>query len=164
RARDQLLDRTAAPLGGDRERAVLDEGARVAEIGHVLAGSPLPGRAPPGDGIGARRIPGELLAPHRLRQVATYLVEVDLLRRRGAGGLVGALVDDDEGALLEHRVADVYQDLSYHAADARPHDVLHLHGFHHEQLRAGVHDIALAYIDAHDGALHGRDDLGAALG
>ena len=37
RARDQLVDLAPRPLGGDREAAVLDEAARVDEVGEVLA-------------------------------------------------------------------------------------------------------------------------------
>ena len=37
RALDQILERAPAALGGDRQRAVLDERARVAEVVDVLA-------------------------------------------------------------------------------------------------------------------------------
>ena len=32
-------------------------------------------------------------------------------------------------------------------------DVLHLHGLHDEELLAPVHEVALAHVDTHNGAL-----------
>src|SRR5947208_16501892 len=40
----------------------------------------------------------------------------------------------------------------------RGHDVLHLHGFHDEELGGGGHGVARRDVDRDDGALHGRAD------
>ena len=51
--------RAAAALRGDRERAVLDERARVAEVVDVLARGALARRAPARDRVGPRRVERE---------------------------------------------------------------------------------------------------------
>ena len=56
RARDQLLARAPALLGGEQQRAVLDEGVLVDELGEVLARRAPPALAASGDRVRARRV------------------------------------------------------------------------------------------------------------
>ena len=59
RLRDQVLDLAAAALGGDREAAVLDEGAGIDEVGDVLARGAAAGRVAALDRLGARLVVGQ---------------------------------------------------------------------------------------------------------
>ena len=82
--RDQLLDRAAAALRGDDERAVLDERARVAEVVDVLARGALAGLAAARDGVGPRGVEPDGVALAHLREIGADGVEVD-----GGCGFVG---------------------------------------------------------------------------
>ena len=57
RARDEVVEVAAGALGGDREAPVLDERARVDEVGDVLARGAPAGRAAALDRLGPRRRP-----------------------------------------------------------------------------------------------------------
>ena len=65
---------------------------------------------------------------------------------------------------LEDRVAARDGDRADDAADARLDHVLHLHGFHDQQLVAGAHHLAFAHRHADDRALHGGRDRNRVLG
>ena len=68
-AGDQLLELAAAALGGDREAPVLDEAARVDEVGDVLAGGAAAARVAPVDRVGPRRVLGQGAPAKDLGQV-----------------------------------------------------------------------------------------------
>jgi hypothetical protein len=76
RAGDEVVDAAALALGGDGEAPVLDPGALVDEVGHVLARRPAARRVPALDGLRARGVLGE-------RAAAQDLGEVLALRHRG---------------------------------------------------------------------------------
>ena len=79
---DQVLDRAAAPLRRDHQRAVLDEGARVAEVVDVLARGALTGLAPARDRLGPCGIEPVRMALVHLGQIGADVIEIDLLRPR----------------------------------------------------------------------------------
>ncbi len=68
-ARDQVLELAPAALGGDREAAVLDEGAGVDQVGEVLAGGAPAGRVAALDRLLARRVLGQRPALQQLGQI-----------------------------------------------------------------------------------------------
>ena len=64
---------------------------------------------------------------------------------------------------LIHRIALSHRDFLHNTVQFGGDDVLHLHGFHDEQLLTAIHRLALVDIDADNCALHGRRDRNAAL-
>ena len=64
---DQVLERAAPPLRRDHQRAVLDEGAGIAQVLDVLARGALTGLAPARDRLGPRRIESDRVALHAPR-------------------------------------------------------------------------------------------------
>ena len=64
---------------------------------------------------------------------------------------------------LIHRIALSHRDFLHNTAQLGGDDVLHLHGFHDEQLLAAIHRLALANFEADNRALYGCRDRNAAL-
>ena len=126
---------TRAPLAlrGDRERAVLDEGARVAEVGDVLARRALAGLAPPRDRVGPRRV--ERRRAWRcvhLGEIGADVVEVDRRRvRRIAARSTSRGFDEDAAdaprARCRRRRPRAARTMPLRR---RRDDVLHLHRVH----------------------------------
>ena len=81
RALDQLFDAASSALRGEGQRAVLDEGAVVAQVVDVLAGRALTARAPSGDGVGPLLVAADGMARHDLGQVGSFSVEIDRVDR-----------------------------------------------------------------------------------
>jgi hypothetical protein len=69
RPRDQVLDLAAPALGGDREAPVLDEAARVDQVGDVLPRRPAAAGVAALDGVGAGGVLGQRPAREQLGQV-----------------------------------------------------------------------------------------------
>ena len=76
---DQVLDGAAATLRRDHQRAVLDEGARIAKVVDILARGALMGLAPARDRVGPRFVETLRVALLHLVQIGADVVEVDLL-------------------------------------------------------------------------------------
>ncbi len=98
---DQLLHAGGAPPRGHDQRAVLEEGAGITEIGDVLTGRALVGTPPAGHGIRPVLVEGLCLTGKDFRKVRADLVKIDLLRLLdgGADGLVR--LDEDQRMAFE---------------------------------------------------------------
>src|SRR5579872_7507558 len=160
----QVLDSSAAALGGDHDRAVLDERARVAQVLDIFARGALNGFTAPRDRLRPGSIEAERVPLLHFLQIVTDVIEIDLLRLCRCRNANVRLLDERERMALEHRVAFRHGDLPYDAADVRADDVLHLHRFHDEDLLARVDFVALRHIERNDGALHRRGHRDGALG
>ena len=156
RALDQILHGAPLPLRRDLQRAVLDEGARVAEIVDVLARRALPRLAPPRHRLGARRVEGHRVPLLHLGEIGAHAVGVDLRRRfrvrlrstsRGSMKTSGC----PSGTVSPSATASRRTTPLAAACD----DVLHLHRVHHQERLPLPDRIALADRDADDRALHG---------
>ncbi len=120
RARDQVLDRAAAPLRRDHQRPVLDQAAGIAEVVDVLARRALARLAPPLDRVRSRGVERHGVAIVDLLQVGPHRVEVDVDRRRfGVAGCF-VLVDEQDRVSLVHGVAGDDRDAAHDAAGAAP--------------------------------------------
>ena len=153
---DQVLERAPAPLRRDHQPAVLDEGAGVAEVEHVLARGALLRGAPSRDRFRPRRVGGLGAPAQHLVEVRAHAIEIDLVPGRVVvlGDL--AFLDEEERVAFVERVALGDRDAAHHAAHGRRDLVLHLHRFHDHDRRAAPHRVALADQDADDGALERR--------
>ena len=87
-ARDQVVELAPAPLGGDREAAVLDEGAGIDEVGDVLAGGPAAGGVAALHGLGTRPVLGQRPALEDLGQILALTVPSPPLCTRGHAHIV----------------------------------------------------------------------------
>ena len=87
---DQVVEVAAAALGGDREAPVLDEAARVDQVGEVLARGAAARRVAPRDRLGAGRVLGQRPPRQQLGEVGALLVAA-LPRARAAVGHVSPL-------------------------------------------------------------------------
>ena len=96
-APDQLVHGVPLASGRHHEGAVLDEGALVHEVLHVLAGGPLPGAAAPLDRLRAPFVAGEGLALQHLRKVGADRVEIERLAAARRGGRHLGLVEHEKG-------------------------------------------------------------------
>jgi hypothetical protein len=87
RALDEVLHRAPSPLGRDHQRPVLDEAARIAQVGDVLASGALAGPAPLRDGVGAVLVEPDRVPVDDLGERARHDVQVDRggARRGGPG-------------------------------------------------------------------------------
>ena len=73
---DQVVDRPAAALRGDDQRAVLDERPRVAEVLDVLPRRALPGRPAAGHHVRPGRVEPDGVAVEHLTEVGPDPVEI----------------------------------------------------------------------------------------
>ena len=83
---DQVVDRAAPALRRDHQRAVLDEGARVAQVLDILARGALIGFAPARDGVGPRGVESDRVALVHLREIGADVIEIDFFRLGGLDG------------------------------------------------------------------------------
>ncbi len=97
---DEVLDAAAAALRRDDERAVLDVGAVVDEVGDVLACGALPGPAPLGDGVGAAMVRADLVALDGLGEVGSDVIGID-----GVDCAGDPCVDHAEASMDDQRMA-----------------------------------------------------------
>ena len=130
---------SAALLGGEQQRPVLDEGALVDEVGEVLARGAPPALAAARDRLGARRVePDRVALAHRLagrrarRRVGS---SAGGARRRGRRSPPGA---EQRRSSWPSSTASptATSTLRDDAAGLREHLVLHLHRLEHDQRRA----------------------------
>ena len=153
---DQVVERTALPLGGNDQRAVLDKRVRVAQVGDILAAGALAGLAPAGDRLGTGGVKPDRVSFNDLGQVGADVGKIDRCLFLDGGRIDLTLFDKNQGVALIDRIALSHRDTPHNAAQLGLDDVLHLHGFEDEQLPAGVDRLALVDIEADDCALHGR--------
>ena len=129
RVADQVVELAPAALRRERERAVLDEAAGVAEIGDVLARGAQAEGVALGDGVGPAGVGEQRLARAQLEQVGAQGVRV------GVAARVPSAVGADGGGRAQRRqhrsrlddVADVVAQRFDHAVARRMDLVLHLH-------------------------------------
>ena len=133
RARDQLLARAAALLGGEDQRLVLDERAVVDEVGEILARRAPPLFAAARDGVRARRVEPQRVALANGGEVGTFGFEVDGRRLARRCDLLGASVEHREHLALGDRLADRHLDAAHDAVAVGNDLVLHLHRLEQHQ-------------------------------
>ena len=75
---------------------------------------------------------------------------------RRAAAEIGALLDEHQRMVLEHRVAGGDRERAHDAADRGADRVLHLHRLQHQHFLAGEHGRALGDAQRDDRALHRR--------
>ena len=142
RARDQLLLRPPPLLRGEDQRLVLDEAARVDEVGDVLPRGPSPLLAPPRDRVGARGVEPGLVARDDVGERAA--AARGRVARRVAAARRGTAARGQRGhrlALRDH-VAHRHVDAVHFAARLGEHLVLHLHRLDRRHDPAGRDQLA----------------------
>jgi hypothetical protein len=154
---DQLGDRPAAALGGDDQRAVLDEAAGVAQVLDVLAGGALAGAAAALDGLGAGGVEPDPVAIDHLGQVGPRPVAGGRRHLRGLLPLVDHRCvcrgDDRQQISPLDRVAGDDRHRPHDAGVARLDDVLHLHRLDDDHRARHAHRLAGGGGDPHDRSL-----------
>ena len=166
-ALDQLFDASSSALGGERQRAVLDEGAVVAQVIDVLAGCALTARAPSGDGVGPLLVAADGMARHDFGQVSSFSVEIDRVDRGHVVVRMTGRVEVDERGALQHGVADRRQHLDHDAGGLGRDDMLHLHRLDDDQWLRRRDGIAGRHRHRDDRSLQGRcqyDSIGGGHG
>ena len=161
RSFDKLLDGPAPALGGYHERAVFDEAPRVAQIVDILPCGPLVRAPAAGDRIRPPLVPRHRVALGDLGQVSAGRLRFFggddgvygpvITAKVGGGG-----VDPQQDVARVHGLARRNRHLGDLPARLGVEDVLHLHRLDHQQLLARVDDVAEAYVDRDDRALHRR--------
>ena len=157
-AAHQLVHGVALAPGRDHKGAVLDEGALVHKVVHVLAGRPLPGAPAALDRVRAPVVAGEGLALQHFPEVRTDRVEVEIFAFAGVRRRHLGLVKHEEWAPLRDRVALADHEAPNPAASLRRDHVLHLHRLHDEQLATEVDGVALDDEHLDHCALHRGED------
>ena len=150
---DQVVDRPAAALRRDDQRAVLDECPRVAEVLDVLPRRALPGRPAAGHHVRPGRVEPDGVAVEHLTQIGPDPVEVQpraagLLRHRHVQRL-----EEGQRVALGDGVALLGQPTQHAPAAGGDDDVLHLHGLHDEERLPGVDEVAARDEEGHHRAL-----------
>ena len=163
-ARDEVIQRAAAALRRDGQRAVLGEAARVGQVGDVLPGRPASGGVAPLGHLGPSLVqPGPVPLPD-LGQIGPDVIQRDLAGRlllTGAGPGPGQHDQDLSG---RHRGAHRRGHLAHQAGGLCPHLVLHFHRLDDEQLVAGRHRVARRHRDRDHGSRQRRAHRVAAAG
>ena len=166
RVAQEVVELAPAPLRRERETTVLDEAARIAEIGDVLARGAQAERMAACDGVGPARIDEQRFARAQFEQVGAQrcAIGIDVVaraRRRRlridrsqqrehvAGG-------DDVGDAAAHRLD--------HAVRRGTHLVLHLHRLDHRDKRAAGDVLPVFDRDLDDASRERRDDADARHG
>ena len=150
-AGDEVVERAAAALRRDGQRAVLGEAARVGQVGDVLPGRSAPGGVAPRGHLGPSLVqPDPVPLPH-LRQVGPDVVQRDVAGLRLLGGVGPGLGQHDQDVSGRHRGAHRRGHLAHQARGLRPHLVLHLHRLDDQQLVAGGDRVAGRHRDRDHG-------------
>ncbi len=156
RVGDEVGEVAPAALGGDHQRAVLDERAVVDEVGDVL-----PRRAPvavaaPGDGIGPGLVEPDAVALDRLGEIGS---QCSAVAHRGPSrlvrliGHVGDRLEHDESIAGHDGGPDADQQLGDAPVLGRRDIVMHLHRLDEHQHGARSDDVARRHLERHDRAL-----------
>ena len=153
---DEVVDRAAAALGGDGERAVFDERTFIDELGDVLARCALVGLAAALDRGRAVFIQRDGVALDQFGQIGTDVIEIDVFFLGHVMGVDLGRLQIEDRLVLHQRHAGFRRDLRHPAAMRRGHQMLHLHGFQHGDLLAGADEVPLPDVDSHDRALQRR--------
>jgi hypothetical protein len=176
---DQLLEAAPRPLRRQRERAVLGERARVAQVRDVLARRAQPGRTALRDRLGSRRVVARQPPPlEHLSEVGAERVvggrragsararraslAVRAARARAAAIPRGGQLHPEQRLPLRDLLADCDRQPPHDARRRRDHLVVHLHRLDHEHRRPRPHAVPLAHdhlgdharqwrLDQHDG-------------
>jgi hypothetical protein len=153
RVGDQILERAAARLRRDGERAVLDEvagiGRAVAEVGDVLARGAPALRMALVDGGPAVLVERERMAVDDLLQVGPDRVEVVRGARLVVHGLRVDRLQPQQRLALDQVVAGRGQQRHHAARGGRVQQVFHLHGLEHAELRARGQHVADRDLELH---------------
>ena len=154
---DQVFHAAAARLRGNRQRAVFDEAAFVAQIGNVLARGALVACVAFGHRVRPRGVERACVAVDHALQIGANVVGVvrGLLGGGDVGGVIGFFQHQDRVAGCHVR-ADFDQHGAHHAGVRRIQGVLHLHGFQHGEFGAGRHAVTNLHRQRHQPRRHGR--------
>ena len=152
RPRDQVVERAAAALRGDGQRAVFDEAARVDEIGDVLPGRAAPGGVAASGYFGSALVEPDPVPLPRLGQIGPDVFQGDGACLRPLGGIGAGFGQHDQHGSGRYGSAWGHQHLAYQAGGLGPQFVLHLHGLDDEQFVARRHLVAGRDRDRHDRA------------
>ena len=150
-AGDEVVERAAAALRRDGQRAVLGEAARVGQVGDVLPGRPPPGGVPPLRHLGPPLVQPDPVPLPRLREVRSDVIQRDVLGLRLPGGIGPGLGQHDQHRPGRHRDAHRRGHLAHQARGLRPYLVLHLHRLDDEQFVARGDRVAGLDRDRHHG-------------
>ena len=168
RVADQVVERATAALRRVRQRAVLDEAARVAQVGDVLARGAQSECMPLGDGLGPARVGEQGLACLQREQVGTQrdrcigrVFRRRRCRRRVRDVLDGVGIERRERIARRDDVARPGRERCDASRTEGAHLVLHLHRLDDGDDRADL-DV-LPDLDHHRGDASGerRADLDA---
>ena len=145
-ASHQVIQRATLPLGRNDHRPVLDVGIGVTDVVHVLTCGALAGLPPPCNRLGPGGVHAEFMPLNDLSQVRTDIVEVNVgrffyCRHRHLG-----LFDKGKRMAFKNRVSLTDGQLADNAARFSCDHMLHLHGFHDEELLADVHLVAFTDV------------------
>ena len=139
RARDQLLAAAAALLGGEHQRAVLDERPRVHQLGEVLARGPAPVLVTAGDRLTAGGVEADLVALTDRTQVGALALRLEFLGRLGQRTGGRPRLERRQQLALADGFTDRHGQLADDPVDVGQHLVLHLHRLEHHHGRTGPH-------------------------
>jgi len=160
RVADQVIELAPAALRREREGAVFNEAAVIAQVGDVLARRAQAEAVSLGDGIGSTGIGEQRLARLQLAQVGAQQVRWRL-RRCAIAGVRGRR---GRAQRRQHRsglddITDAVAQRFDHTVARRMHLVLHLHRLDDDDEGAASHAGARLDVDGNDAAGERRDDL-----
>ncbi len=161
---DQLFQRTATALRGDRQRAIFDKTFGIAQVDNVFARGALAGFAAARDRIGPRIVQPDCVALPHFGQIVTLVIEIAHWIRFDPRIALLRRLDEHDRVAFEQDVAWCDRNQAHDAARCRLDDVLHLHRLDHRHLLAGLHHVAFTHVDRHHRALHRRGERYRMLG
>jgi hypothetical protein len=156
RVLDEVVDLAPAALGGDRQRAVFDEGTRIDQLRDVFPRRSLIGLAPARDRRGAIGVERHGMPCDQFRQIGPDVVEID------CGFYLGRVARDlggfekQDGLAVHQRHAASGGNLCHLAAVRCRDEVFHLHRLEDGDLLPRTNHIAFGHLDGDDGALQRR--------
>ena len=128
----------------------------------VFAHRSLLGLAPAGHGIGSPVIQCPSLTIKYLSQIRADVVQVDRNVPATVRNFNFSFRHISQGATLKYRVAWLDRKLADDTTDLGLDHMLHLHGFHNQNLAARIDAVALSHVKTNDCAQHWcRDGCGA---
>ena len=131
---DQLFARGAAAAPGDRQPAIFDKAARIAEVVDVFPSGPLPGLAAAGDRIGAILVKRPAAPRLDFGEIGPDRVEIGLHRIvRLGGGLTRNGPQEQDGIAFGQCSAERGAERLDHPSARCGDAVLHLHRFDNRQ-------------------------------